>query len=501
MNNIKNVDISKELTERYSRFEKLYEGLVPTSDDSYNKETRFKTVSRFRNYSQKEVENIIQTGSLKEQRKLSEYFFNKDGFYKRILLHYATLLNYSGILIPEPARGRELKQDYIIKRYNQAIHFIDKMSLPAFFTNCAINAFIYGCYYGVIEKLDKNTFSVLDLPIQYCCSRFKDSQGNDIIEFDVSYFNTIFDSHDREIALSAYPLEIQTYYQEFLKGKKKSRWAFIPTDKGICFPLLDETPIFLSTIPATMDYDESVDTERERDLEEIKKIIVQKIPHLQDGNLLFEPEEAKVMHNGSVQMLSGNKNISVLTTYADVDAIISKTAADTASNNLEKMMNNIYYQAGTSSQLFAASGNLALSTSLNNDLSLVMILAYKFQTFVTNIINQLYGNSNISFKYTILPITHYNAKDYIDNAFKLAGSGYSFLLPMIAMGFSQSDLGNLKDLENNILKLNNKLIPLQSSYTQSSSTSNSVGAPEKEEEEKTDKTLQNQVSLDEGGSN
>jgi hypothetical protein len=32
-----------------------------------------------------------------------------------------------------------------------------------------------------------------------------------------------------------------------------------------------------------MDYDEAVDINRERDLEEIRKIIVQKIPHLQDG--------------------------------------------------------------------------------------------------------------------------------------------------------------------------------------------------------------------------
>jgi hypothetical protein len=36
----------------------------------------------------------------------------------------------------------------------------------------------------------------------------------------------------------------------------------------------------LDVIPATIDYDEAVETNKERDLEEIRKIIVQKIPHL-----------------------------------------------------------------------------------------------------------------------------------------------------------------------------------------------------------------------------
>jgi hypothetical protein len=49
------------------------------------------------------------------------------------------------------------------------------------------------------------------------------------------------------------------------------------------------------------------------------------------------------------------------------------------------------------------------------------------------------------------------------------------LLPAIALGINQRDLSNLKDLENDVLKLREKLIPLMSSYTQSGE----VGAPAK----------------------
>lgn len=59
---------------------------------------------------------------------------------------------------------------------------------------------------------------------------------------------------------------------------------------------------------------------------------------MNDGRLVFEPPEAEEMHAGAVGMLKGNPNISVLTTYADVDSIVSKTSSDTAHNNIDKML-------------------------------------------------------------------------------------------------------------------------------------------------------------------
>ena len=136
-----------------------------------------------------------------------------------------------------------------------------------------------------------------------------------------------------------YPKEISDHYRRYQKSQVKTPWVRIPSDVGFCFSLTDDNrPFFLDVIPATIDYDEAVDINRERDLEEIRKIIVQKIPHLQDGALLFEPPEALEMHTGAVGMMRGNKNISVLTTYADVDAIVSNTSSEASTNALEKSL-------------------------------------------------------------------------------------------------------------------------------------------------------------------
>jgi hypothetical protein len=92
-------------------------------------------------------------------------------------------------------------------------------------------------------------------------------------------------------------------------------------------------------------------------------------------------------------------------------------------------------------------------------------------------------------------------------------------MPAVAFGLSQKDLGNLKDLENNLLKLGEKLIPPSTSYTQSGDgtsdgedpenkdkTGKPVktdvdegGRPKKEEGEKADKTLEKEKSLDKNG--
>ena len=478
-------------------FQRAKERMIATNDAAYTPFYQRGRVDKIKNYTEKEIQDIIESGSLVEQQKLSRNYFYKDGFYKQIIIYYATLLKYAGLLIPNTSYGKKLTASNIQKRYYGAIDYVEKMNLPIFLTNCAQRALVDGSYYGVILQIDKNTFSVLDLPSGYACSRFKDSLGNDIVEFDVSYFNTIINKDDREAELSIYPRVVKQAYEKWKNGKRTSKWVMLPSDTGICFPFFDGRPLFLSIIPTTIQYDKAVDTEQKRALEEIKKIIVQKISHLNDGRLLFEPDEAEEIHSGTVGMLKGNDNISVLTTYADVDAIVSKTTSDTNNNTLERMLQNIYSRAGVSGQIFSSTGSSTLESSIKNDISLMMYLANKFARFITNTINSIFSNGNISFKYIILPVGNQNEDKYIDTAFKLAGSGYSLLTPAVAAGFSQKDILSIKDLENDVLKLNEKLLPLSSSYTQSGSNNlNEGGRPAKEQEEKAEKTIENETSLD-----
>lgn len=460
--------------------------------EDWARDWRFRKFSR--EYTREEVEKILSSNDVKAMQRLSRSFFYRDGLYKRILIYYATLLKYVGILIPNPTAGNELSTPYVNKKYNNALDYLDKMFLPDLLTKFSLAALMDGCYYGVLQNVSKTDFVLLDLPFEYCRSNFKDLYGNDVIEFNVQYFDSITEESARKQALKVYPKVVSDHYNRYHRGTVNKYWVKIPTDMGFCFSFFDDSrPLFLDVIPASMDYDEAVDVNKERDLEEIRKIIVQKIPHLSDGALLFEPDEAQVMHDGAVGMMKGNKNISVLTTYADVDAVVSKTSSEAVTNTLEKALQNVYSKGSVSGQIFAPTGSQALGTSITNDMSLMMILGNKYSKFISFIINSLFANSNVNFKYTILPVTWYNESQYITDTLKMATSGYSFLLPSIAAGLSQKDLMNIKNLENTVLQLKDILIPLDSSYTQSTGE---VGRPKLSVEEKSPKTLQNEESLD-----
>ena len=487
-----------EKQQSLATFSKAITSMVAKNESSYNS-TRWgrSRFTRVKEYSLEEIKDIIDSGSIEAQIALSRNYFDKGGFYQRLLLHYATLLKYTHLLIPNPSFGKKLSEQYITKKYNNAINFIDNAKLPKLFTHIAIKALRDGCYYGVIQEVTDKSISILDLPIFYCRSRFKDKEGNDIIEFNVTYFDTIHDKDYKKKALAAYPKEVVNWYRRFKNSKVNTPWCFISSSVGICMSLVDDKPIFLNIISAALEYDEAKEINKERDLEEIRKILVQHIPHLQDSGLLFEPEEALEMHKGAVDMLKKNENLSVLTTYADVDAIVSKTTNDNALNSVDKALSNIYAESGSSSQLFGTDSNLSLSTSITNDMALMMILARKLENFITSIVNERYGNTNVTFTFKILPISYYNQKDYAETSLKLANSGYSFLLPALAMDISQRELSNVKDLENDVLKLKEKLQPLSTSYTETGN----VGRPEKDAQDKSAKTIANEESLDRGGSN
>ena len=170
--------IKRDLTS----FTKAIGDMIAKNESSYNLATRYgrSRYERTKDYTLEEINNIIDSGSLEAQITLSRNYFSKGGFYQRLLMHYATLLKYTSLLIPHPSFGKNLSEKYIEKRYQGAVDFLDMAKLPDLFTHIGIHVLRDGCYYGVIQEVTDKSISVLDLHIFYCRSSFKDKEGNDI---------------------------------------------------------------------------------------------------------------------------------------------------------------------------------------------------------------------------------------------------------------------------------------------------------------------------------
>ena len=84
--------------ERLTSFKKMSQDLIATNSQAFqNKWGLGKTGKRLRNYTDKEIEDIINSGSIDAQQELSRNYFYKDGFYREILIYYTTVLKYAGI--------------------------------------------------------------------------------------------------------------------------------------------------------------------------------------------------------------------------------------------------------------------------------------------------------------------------------------------------------------------------------------------------------------------
>ena len=94
-------------------FAKAKEKMIATNNNAYGASQRNSYWSRrdyLRDYSAEEVHAIINSGSSDEQQKLSRSYFHRGGYYAQILLHYATLLTYAGLLIHNPSAGKDISE-------------------------------------------------------------------------------------------------------------------------------------------------------------------------------------------------------------------------------------------------------------------------------------------------------------------------------------------------------------------------------------------------------
>lgn len=438
--------------------------MIATSDAAYQKTDNKAVRSRRIGYSRDEIDRILRDGNPIECAALSEYYFNTNGLYKRIILHYATFLTYSWILVPYV---KNPLKDKLADKKNTAVYytaadFCTNFQIDRKCTLFAKEVLVKGAYYGLIYDTASGV-SIQDLPFDYCRSRFKNTKDVDMVEFDMKFFDSIRDSETREQILATYPKYVIKAYRQY-KHNQGKRWLMLPAGQGVYFSFFEERPLFLDLIPLLDDLDDYEEMDKKRNLQALKRILVQKIPH--DGlDLVFEPQEAEVMHDGAINMLSNNQDTDVITTYADVD-LLDMSSTDDEKTSVSDIQDLIYTTAGLSKEIFFSTTEAGLEYSAKNDLAMTMILGQRFANFFTTLLNYKFETKKIKFKFIILPLSYYNSADYTSRAKELAAFGYSFLTPILSTGIDQTNLGALKTLENDVMHLDEVLKPLQSSYTQ-----------------------------------
>ena len=156
-----------------------------------------------------------------------------------------------------------------------------------------------------------------------------------------------------------------------------------------------------------------------------------------NGDLIFDVDEARDIHNTAVAMLRRAVGVDVITTFADVEAIdISDKNTSTTTDDLEKVERTVYNSLGVSRNLFNTDGNLSLEKSILDDESTMRNLLLQYEIFFNRIVDKKSSNKKFNFRFMMLETTQYNYKDLSKTYKELTANGQSKFLPMIALGHS-----------------------------------------------------------------
>ena len=409
----------------------------------------------------------------------------------------ATLLTYNYIVIPQYNLDNAPKN--LKNTYNKNCRFLKSMNLEMLLPK--INKVILreGIYYGFMKVGEKDQPIFYQLPVRYCRTRFNDEFGLPVLELNAAYFDNIaYDEAERKSILELFPKYVQALYR---KKKVSELWIEIPAvEGGMCFMFNEEgVPPLIAGMDAIADLQGARDREAERDKNELQKLLIQKLPvDKSTGELLFSLEEAQELHQSVCNMVGDNDTIDVLTTYADISLESVQepdSAANSSTSRLQKYTSSVYDDMGITSQIFNSSnGSTAITYSIKKDISIMFSWSKQYEIWLNVVLRNRTKSENNYCTIKFLPISTIFQKDSVDMYLKAAQYGYPKTMVSSALGLDAIDLMELSDYENKTAKLDQKLVPLNNSYTQSSNDKNS-----KNNEKTPNKTTSTPNLSNEGG--
>lgn len=408
----------------------------------------------------------------------------------------STLLTYSYVLIPQFSLDNAPKG--LKNTFNKAAKFIKAMNLSTVLPRINKIVLREGVYFGFMKIVD-NKPVFYQLPASYCRSRFNDEYGLPILELNASYFDNVsFDENERKAVLALFPQQVQQLYRR-RKNTATELWIELTAaEGGMCFMFNEEgTPPLIASMSAVADLQKARNLEAERDENELQKLLIQKLPmDKTTGELLFSLEEAEELHNSVCHMVGENPTIDVLTTYADISLESvqeSDTAASSSTSRLAKYTDSVYDDMGTTSEIFNASGgSTAITYSIKKDISIMFAWSRQYELWLNVILRTRFKSENNYCAIKFLPVSTIFQSDSVDMYLKAAQFGYPKTLVGSALGLDALDLMLLSTYENKTVKLDELLLPLNSSYTQSDNSKNLKSNETKTIQPKNNKNLSNE---------
>lgn len=472
--------------QQLERFEKASEAIRQMRDVSKNTNKSIIT------FSKEKLRSYFQNIGANEAnlRNLSWYLYYRSQIYARIVNFYATMFCLDCREIhPNYDLLKNADTKKMLKSYKETIDWMDLLNMKGQMYAPLISCFVQDVFYGIHITDETGTF-IFEIPADYARISGKYMTGDLAFAMDATYLR----SHQELLEFMPEPFEqIWRDYQS--TGEK---WQFIPDEMSLCLKWRIED---ISTILAPL-------------IPMANSLI--NLSELEDIQAIAQEQEIYKMLWYEMTTIDGTKNVddwkvdpSLVATYMQklindalppyITAAIVPGELHEVSFDNDQASDTTKVAKATEAVLNTAGGAEVLNgATINNTYAFKMAAIQNTNFALSSLLPQINGFTKRKLSYlcsnpanvNYFFVSPYTKEDFKENLLKLGQNGFAVRLALGTLcGFSENATLSLIHFENEVLGLQDLMIPLSTSYTQSGNGYTSEvgqGAPKKDVGDLTD---------------
>lgn len=420
-------------------------------------------------YSKDKITEFLKD-PYKNQKNLRDavvYIYGASSHFRRLIQYFAGLTDFAYVVSPFKLDTAAAKPKTIGKQYRKTLNALSNMDIKNQFGKILTVCLREDTFYGTMWVTNDN-ITIQQLPSDYC--DISTIEGNVInVSFNFSYFDTYSQM------LEFYPEEFTLRYNDYLKDRTGMKWQELSAPTSFAVKCNNDIlnysiPPFAGLLREIYDIEDYKQLKVTRTELENYAMLVMKLGVNNDGHWVMDFNKAKEFWQNLDGVLP--EEIGSVLSPMPIDKISFEKTNTKDVDAVSEAEDHLFSAAGVSSLLFnnsKASSN-ALLLSIKADQAITYNIVKSIECVVNRFIqSQSYGKN---FKVTFLNCSVYNSKELGDSYLKACQYG----IPMVSyycasQGLSQADMDCMNFLEDDILGIKSRFVPLQSSATQSGGSS------------------------------
>lgn len=431
-------------------------------------------------YSRDKISDFLKNpySNEKNLRDAVIYIYGASSHFRRLIQYFTSLSDLSYVVSPTRIDTLTAKPQTIRKNYNKTLNLLSSMNIKNQFSKVLTVCLREDVFYGTMWVTNEGVI-VQQLPSDYCSiAVLEDDVLN--VSFNFSYFDI------NSQYLDLYPPEFKTKYEIYQRDRTGQKWQELDSPTSFAVKANSDileyaVPPFAGILREIYDIEDYKQLKKSKTALENYAMLVMKLGMDNDGEWVMDFPKAKEFWQNLDSVLPAEVG-SVLSPMP-IEKISFERSNATDADTVADAEHDLFSAAGVSSLLFdneKASAN-ALLLSIKSDQAMTYGIVKNIQGVINRFLRAQSYSKN--FKVTFLDCSPFNRKEAGEAYLKACQYG----LPMVSyycasQGLAQDEMDYMNFLEDDVLGIKGRFIPLQSSATISSSD-NEAGRQEKDIDE------------------